>query len=428
MSKNVTCVLHSSFEGDFVICNGTTYEHSETLTPDDKLFWIYLGIYVALVLCAGMMSGLTMGLLSLDTMSLTVLSQGGKPHEQKYAKRILPLLKRHHLLLVTLLLANAAAVESMPLFLDKISNPIIAIIVSVTAVLLFGEVVPQAICTRYGLAIGANVSPLVWFLIAITFPISWPIAKLLDCLLGSEHGTFFRRSELGVLVDMHHKTEHEENEDPLTADEAMIIQGALSFRDKDVSQVSTKLSNVYSLDINSAIDTETMQMLITKGYSRVPVYEGRKDCLKGLILVKNLIMFDPKEKIRLKDVFLEHRQSLFKVCETTGLYECLNLFQLQKKHMFAVIKKSNFPKNQTGLLTDFDDVVGVITLEDLIEELIQEEIVDETDVFIDVNKKIKVAKARAARNSMSVSRMHSIQEIPVRSFHGNDDEEPLLSQ
>jgi len=61
-------------------------------------------------------------------------------------------------------------------------------------------------------------------------------------------------------------------------------------------------------------------------------------------------------------------------------------------------------------------------------ELIQEEIVDETDVFVDVNKKIKVAKARAVRNSMSVNRMHSVQEIPVRSFHGNDDEEPLLSQ
>merc|ERR1719259_649275 len=83
------------------------------------------------------MSGLTMGLLSLDVMSLNVLSSGGKPDEKKYAAKILPLVKRHHLLLVTLLLANAAAVESMPLFLDKVSNPLTAIIVSVTAVLIF---------------------------------------------------------------------------------------------------------------------------------------------------------------------------------------------------------------------------------------------------------------------------------------------------
>ena len=80
-----------------------------------------------------------MGLLSLDVTTLTTIKDGGQPKERKYASKILPIVKRHHLLLVTLLLANAMAVESMPLFLDKISNPVIAIVVSVTAVLLFGE-------------------------------------------------------------------------------------------------------------------------------------------------------------------------------------------------------------------------------------------------------------------------------------------------
>ena len=87
----------------------------------------------------GMMSGLTMGLLSLDKMSLEVLKRGGKPRQKKYAARILQIVKRHHLLLVTLLLANAVAVEAMPVFLSKITSEIVAIIVSVTAVLLFGE-------------------------------------------------------------------------------------------------------------------------------------------------------------------------------------------------------------------------------------------------------------------------------------------------
>lgn len=85
------------------------------------------------------MSGLTMGLLSLDILSLEVLKRAGHPRQQKYASRILTLVRRHHLLLVTLLLANAVAVESMPIFLDKITNEVVAIVVSVTAVLLFGE-------------------------------------------------------------------------------------------------------------------------------------------------------------------------------------------------------------------------------------------------------------------------------------------------
>ena len=80
-----------------------------------------------------------MGLLSLDILSLEVLMRGGQTNQKKYAKRILTLVRRHHLLLVTLLLANAVAVESMPIFLGKITNEAVAIVVSVTAVLLFGE-------------------------------------------------------------------------------------------------------------------------------------------------------------------------------------------------------------------------------------------------------------------------------------------------
>ena len=85
------------------------------------------------------MSGLTMGLLSLDILTLKVMRDGGTAKEKRHAEKILPIVQRHHLLLVTLLLGNAAAVEAMPIFLDKISGPITAILVSVTAVLIFGE-------------------------------------------------------------------------------------------------------------------------------------------------------------------------------------------------------------------------------------------------------------------------------------------------
>ena len=82
-----------------------------------------------------------MGLLSQDTMNLEVLTKSSGPKEQKYATVILKLVSKHHLLLVTLLLANAAAVEAMPIFLNQIANEVIAVVVSVTAVLLFGEYV-----------------------------------------------------------------------------------------------------------------------------------------------------------------------------------------------------------------------------------------------------------------------------------------------
>ena len=72
-------------------------------------------------------------------MNLQVLAKSSGPKEQKYANVILKLVSKHHLLLVTLLLANAAAVEAMPIFLNQIAGEVVAVVVSITAVLLFGE-------------------------------------------------------------------------------------------------------------------------------------------------------------------------------------------------------------------------------------------------------------------------------------------------
>jgi metal transporter CNNM len=85
------------------------------------------------------MSGLTVGLLSLDHMNLQILSHSGDAKQKKYSSGILPILKNRHHLMVTLLLMNAMAMEALPIFLDKLSDPVIAIAISVTAVLLFGE-------------------------------------------------------------------------------------------------------------------------------------------------------------------------------------------------------------------------------------------------------------------------------------------------
>ncbi|KNC73244.1 hypothetical protein SARC_14196, partial [Sphaeroforma arctica JP610] len=109
------------------------------------------------------MSGLTIGLLSLDSTSLLVLKNGGSTSDRIHATRILPLVERKHVLLVTLLLCNAGAygsgaktqllvtlllcnagaMEALPVFLGHMVPEVPAILLSVTAVLLFGEIIPQ---------------------------------------------------------------------------------------------------------------------------------------------------------------------------------------------------------------------------------------------------------------------------------------------
>ena len=100
-----------------------------------------------LVCFAGMMSGLTVGYCGIDYLDLELKLERGTPQEQAAARRVIPILKQHHYLLVTLLIANACAMEALPICLDKIVPSYLAIIISVTAVLFFGEVIPQAICT-----------------------------------------------------------------------------------------------------------------------------------------------------------------------------------------------------------------------------------------------------------------------------------------
>ncbi|KAK3593210.1 hypothetical protein CHS0354_002738 [Potamilus streckersoni] len=370
-----------------------------------------------------LMSGLTTGLFALDITTLKVLKDGGASKERKYAAKILPLVQRHHALLVTLLLANAGAVEAMPICLDKISDPVTAILVSITAVLIFGEIIPQAVCTKYGLEIGAFLSVFVYIMMGLLFIIVWPVSKILDCILGKDHATFYRRAELKVLVDLHSdkvsQDGHCRHSELLTMDEVLIIKGALDMKSKIVRDSMIPLSVVNMLSIDDKMDAKTMDMLSEHSRSRIPVYEGSRDNIIGLILMKSLIKIDPNKAIPVRE--FQQRgllREVLHVDETMPLFDLLNVFQTGKGHL-AVVERFKVPTRSTQsteefidlsdkkqslilgeeleedpvILTTEKEVVGIITLEDVIEELIQEEIVDETDVYVDIVKKIQVTRA-----------------------------------
>ena len=155
-------------------------------------FVLYVVIACLLVATAGLMSGLTLGLLSLDTVDLEMILRGPESRQKKYARGIQPLMRNPHRLLVTLVVANAAAMEALPLVVDRLTSPVLSLVLSVTVVLLFGEIIPQAVCSRYGLAVGYYTQHIVRALLILLFPITWPVAKLLDFVIGSTHNTLYR--------------------------------------------------------------------------------------------------------------------------------------------------------------------------------------------------------------------------------------------
>ncbi|XP_048632606.1 DUF21 domain-containing protein At2g14520 isoform X2 [Brassica napus] len=263
-------------------------------------FFIHILVIVLLVLFAGLMSGLTLGLMSMSLVDLEVLAKSGTTRDRKHAAKILPVVKNQHLLLCTLLICNAAAMETLPIFLDALVTAWGAILISVTLILLFGEIIPQSVCSRHGLAIGATVAPFVRVLVWICSPVAWPISKLLDFLLGHGRVALFRRAELKTLVDLHGNEAGKGGE--LTHDETTIIAGALELSEKMVKDAMTPISETFVIDINAKLDRDLMNLILEKGHSRVPVYYEQRTNIIGLVLVKNLLTINPDDETQVKNV------------------------------------------------------------------------------------------------------------------------------
>ncbi|CAN1818218.1 DUF21 domain-containing protein At2g14520 [Linum perenne] len=311
-------------------------------------FFIHIAVIALLVLFAGMMSGLTLGLMSMSLVDLEVLAKSGTPQDRKHAKKILPVVKNQHLLLCTLLICNAAAMEALPIFLDSLITAWGAILISVTLILLFGEIIPQSICTRYGLAIGATMAPVVRVLVWICSPVAYPISKLLDYLLGHGHVALFRRAELKTLVNFHGNEAGKGGE--LTHDETTIIAGALELTEKTASDAMTPISETFAIDINGKLDSDLMNLILENGHSRVPVYYEQPTNIIGLVLVKNLLTIHPEDATPVKNVTIRRIPRfmimnlicyVLRVQEHLPLYDILNEFQKGHSHMAVVVRKCN---------------------------------------------------------------------------------------
>jgi metal transporter CNNM len=186
-------------------------EACEYLSPscDPASFWTYLCVCLLLVCAAGMMAGLTMGLVSLDMLNVRILEMEGSDEEKRFAQKVRPVLERHHFLLVTLLVVNASANEALPIFLDKLVPEGVSIVLSVTCVLMFGEIIPSAVFTGPNqLRIAAALTPFVKVLMVVVSPIAYPISKVLDWWIGADHDAAqYKRNELKALVALQRESE-----------------------------------------------------------------------------------------------------------------------------------------------------------------------------------------------------------------------------
>ncbi len=315
---------------------------------------ILLSVIVVLILLSGLFSGLTIGLYSLNKTELERKAALGN----KDAQRVHQVREKGNLLLVSLLLGNVAVNAAISLILGDVAGGLVAGLLATALIVIFGEILPQAGAFRYALEIGSRTAWLVELLIIVFYPIGKPIAWMLDVVLGKEMRTVWSKRELAHIIKMH----EDDPRSSVDADEERILLGALTYSDKTAGEVMTPEKEVELINVNQVITQKLLHEIRVEGYTRIPVYEKKKSNIIGLLYTKDLLgvgIGRPLSDFVRKD-------DLLRVTPIRKLDGLLNMMIVNHTHMAIVTSKGGVFK-------------GIVTLEDVLEEIIGREIEDEVD-------------------------------------------------
>nr|XP_040051818.1 metal transporter CNNM4 isoform X2 [Gasterosteus aculeatus aculeatus] len=374
-------------------------EVAKSLLP----IWLQVILICFLLVLSGMFSGLNLGLMALDPMELRIVRDYGSEKEKKYAAKIEPIRQKGNYLLCSLLLGNVLVNTTLTILLDDLTKSGIgAVVASTVGIVIFGEIVPQALCSRHGLAVGANTILVTKLFMLLTFPLSWPISKVLDCVLGQEIGTVYSREKLlGML-----KVTQPFND--LVKEELNMIQGALELRSKTVEDVMTPVGDCFMIRSDGVLDFNTMSEIMESGYTRIPVYEHERSNIVDILYVKDLAFVDPDDCTTLKTITKFYNHPVHFVFHDTKLDSMLEEFKKGKSHL-AIVQKVN----NEGEGDPFYEVLGLVTLEDVIEEIIKSEILDESDLYTDNRNRKKVAPNKNKRDFSAFKQSESESKVKI---------------
>lgn len=313
-------------------------------------------IVLLLVTLSAFFSGLNLGLFTIDKQTLKRQATLGNSQ----AARIHALREYGNQLLATLLLGNITVNTILAIYLSSLFTGVIAGLIATAIIFLFGEIIPQAVFSRHALIFGSLASPFVYAALFIFYPVAYPIAYVLNKVLGDELPRMYSKHELMHIISEHEDSEHS----TIDADEERILHGALNFSHRKVSEVMTPIENVVMFDSNQRLTHEFFEKVAKEGYSRFLVYSGGRHNIVGVLYAKDLLVED--ENISIHETEEAFDTDFLQVKATHLLDGVLARMLKEKRHIAVVLNKSA-------------NCVGVITLEDIIEEILQFEIEDEDD-------------------------------------------------
>lgn len=285
------------------------------------------------------------------------------------SKNIIYLLKKPRLLLATILIMNNfvnVGVVTIATFLmwdmagtHKPAEVIVGFVTfgATFAITFFGEIIPKVYATQRNMVIARLMGGVWKFLENICKPISWPLLNMSNLI----ERRFKKKGYSSTVEELNQALELTTGNNETTAEEKDILKGIVNFGTLTVRQVMKSRTDVSAVDVELNFK-EMMEQVNKSGFSRIPVYRESLDTIEGVLYTKDLLPYlDEGEQFKWQKLL---RQGFF-VPETKRLDSLLKDFQSKRVHMAVVVD-------------EYGGTSGVITLEDLIEEIIGE-INDEFD-------------------------------------------------
>ena len=301
---------------------------------------LLLAMAAVLLALSGAFSGLNIGLMMARPDDLKRKARQG----DAIAARVYRYRKDGYYLIFCILLGN-------------MTNGVIGGLIATLLITMFGEILPQAIFTQRGYQITRYFFWLLDVIYVLFWPLAKPMSKLLNRWVGKETPQLYSHQELEQIIHEH----AERSDSPVDYDESRIAAGALQFSKKTAGDLVTPMDEVFAVDLDDELDATLLAHIKHAGHSRIPVRSDGH--LVGILYVKDVV--GRELPLPISQLY---RDKIHDIDARSRLDTVLSRFIQTHNHLFVVVDGE-----------DEQDERGIITLEDVIEEILGQEIEDEYD-------------------------------------------------
>ena len=296
------------------------------------------------IIFAGFFSGSETALISINRVKLRHLAEAGKPD----AKKITELIKTpEKVLAMTLVGTNIAIVTASGLCTSLVNEAWLATLILTPLVLIFAEAIPKFIFRQRANELALRFAKPITFFYKLLYPCVYVILRISGQTKQTHKSPFVTREELKYLI------REGERSGAIEPRERSIIHSIFNFGAKKVKEILVPLKNTAVID--AAADIKALKELVKQtGYSRIPVYEKTKDNIIGIVnILDTLVIEDITQKIK------QIIRPCTLVSQETPIDNVLLILQSKKQPL--------------GIITDVNKKpVGIVTIEDLVEEIVGE--------------------------------------------------------